>query len=52
MDDQELFDRIQGPNGEYRFAFLERGDTIETTNLLDIDELLVATFKARVDELT
>ena len=46
-----LFHFREGPNGAYRFDFLEREDTIETTNLLDIDELLVAAFRARVSEL-
>lgn len=46
-----LFQFREGPNGEYRFDFLEREDTIETTDLLEIDQLLVAAFKARVEEL-
>lgn len=46
-----LFHFREGRTGEYRFDFLEREDTIETRDLLEIDDALLTAFKNRVEEL-
>lgn len=46
-----LFNFREGPDGELRFDFPEREETIEVRDLYEIDDLLLASFKNRVSEL-
>jgi hypothetical protein len=47
----KLFNFREGPNGEYRFEFPENSETVEVTNLYELDQPLLTSFLNRVQEL-
>jgi hypothetical protein len=46
-----LYNFREGPDGEYRFDFPELEDSVQVKNLLEIDDLLLASFYNRVRDL-
>jgi hypothetical protein len=41
----------EGADGTYRFEFPESGEVLVTNDISDIDDMLLAIFMRRVDEL-